>query len=258
MGKISFNDAAAIQLAGIGVGAALNAYLGKKEADKYGLSPEEKRTLMIRRGLKGAALGALGASTITIPTVMNRTSKAFDTNPDFNPYTDIKPGLSAVSGPASNLSILGGIGGHFYGQDVRRKVDRLKRQQEELEDTKTQARLFAEGGGKLAEFGKKAMDWWNKRSNTQKGAIIGGVAGAGIGAAKKGIKGAVAGAAGGAAVGAGAGMAYNKWGNGALKNVLKKKDDTTLLLNQKNQSNVSGYIPTKLFSKYTPVIIRNY
>lgn len=152
---------------------------------------------------------------------------------------------------------LAGIGGHFYGQDVRRKVDRLKRQQE-LEDTKTQARLFADGGGKLAEFGKKAMDWWNKRSNTQKGAIMGGLAGAGIGAAKKGLKGAVAGAAGGAAVGAGAGMAYNKWGNGALKDVLKKKEDTTLLLNQKNQSNVSGYIPTKLFSKYTPVIKRNY
>lgn len=258
MGKLSFNDAAAIQLAGIGGGAALNAYLGKKEADKYGLSPEEKKTLMIRRGLKGAALGALGASAITVPIVFNRTGRALNDNPNFDPYKDIKPGLSPVSSTATNLSLLGGIGGHFYGQDVRRKVDRLKRKQEQLEDTKTQARLFADGGGKLDEFGKKAMDWWSKRSNTQKGAIIGGVAGAGIGAAKKGIKGAVAGAAGGAAVGAGAGMAYNKWGNGALKDVLKKKDDTTLLLNQKNQSNVSGYIPTKLFSKYTPVIKRNY
>lgn len=257
MGKISFNDAAAIQLAGIGGGAALNAYLGKKEADKYGLSPEEKRTLMIRRGLKGAALGALGASAITVPIVWNRTGRALNDNPNLNPYTDIKPGLSPVSSTTTNLSLLGGIGGHFYGQDVRRKVGRLKRQQE-LEDTKTQARLFAEGGGKLAEFGKKAMDWWNKRSNTQKGAIIGGVAGAGIGAAKKGVKGAVVGAAGGAAVGAGAGMAYNKYGNGALKDVFKKKDESTLLLNQKNQSNVSGYIPTKLFSKYTPVIKRNY
>ena len=87
-----------------------------------------------------------------------------------------------------------------------------------------ETRYYAGNG--LAGFGSKALNWWNKRSDAQKGAIIGGVAGAGIGAAKKGVKGAVVGAAGGAAVGAGAGMAYKKWGNGALKNAFGKSSTT--------------------------------
>lgn len=227
MGKI--NKGAILQLAGIGGGAALNAYLGKKAAEKYGLSPEEKKKLMIRRGLKGAALGALGATAVNV-AVDGRNAIKNALKGDLSAITlpsvpKEKTLLEKVAKQGTRAALLGGIAGRFYGQDVKDKVryakDSMKYQGFNPEtgkfETKGQSRLFAGGGG-LAGFGAKALNWWNKRSDAQKGAIIGGVAGAGIGAARKGVKGALVGAGVGAGAGALGGMAYKKWGNGALKN----------------------------------------
>ena len=227
MGKL--NKGAVLQLAGIGGGAALNAYLGKKAAEKYGLSPEEKKKLMIRRGLKGAALGALGATAVNV-AVNGRNAIKNALKGDISAITlpsvpKKKTLLEKVAKQGTRAALLGGIAGRFYGQDVKDKVryakDSMKFNGFNPEtgkfETKGQARLFADGGG-LAGFGAKALNWWNKRSDAQKGAIIGGVAGAGIGAARKGVKGALVGAGVGAGAGALGGMAYKKWGNGALKN----------------------------------------
>lgn len=227
MGKL--NKGAVLQLAGIGGGAALNAYLGKKAAEKYGLSPEEKKKLMIRRGLKGAALGALGATAVNV-AVDGRNAIKNALKGDLSAITlpsvpKEKTLLEKVAKNGTRAALLGGIAGRFYGQDVKDKVryakDSMKYNGFNPEtgkfETKGQSRLFADGGG-LAGFGAKALNWWNKRSDAQKGAIIGGVAGAGIGAARKGVKGALVGAGVGAGAGALGGMAYKKWGNGALKN----------------------------------------
>ena len=227
MGKLGFGTEAAINLAGIGGGAAYNAYLGKKEAEKYGLTPEEKQKLMIRRGLKGAALGALGANLITAPVIASRASNFISKNGIKEAYKQYDPSaLEYASGIAGNAALIGGIAGRFYGGDVRKKIDYAKQAMKYKNfnpetgryETKGQSRLFAGGANKALGFGAKALNWWNKRSDAQKGAIIGVVAGAGIGAYKKGVRGALMGAGAGAAVGAGAGMAYKKWGNGALKN----------------------------------------
>ena len=227
MGKL--NKGSILQLAGIGGGAALNAYLGKKAAEKYGLSPEEKKKLMIRRGLKGAALGALGATAVNV-AVDGRNAIKNALKGDLSAITlpsvpKEKTLLEKVAKQGTRAALLGGIAGRFYGQDVKDKVryakDSMKYNGFNPEtgkfETKGQSRLFADGGG-LAGFGAKALNWWNKRSDAQKGAIIGGVAGAGIGAARKGVKGALVGAGVGAGAGALGGMAYKKWGNGALKN----------------------------------------
>ena len=207
--KITFNDLSALKLAGIGGGAAINAYLGKREAEKYNLTPEEKKKLMIRRGLKGAALGALGTGLVSSPIISSRVNEAVNSGSPVSSNT-----FNKISDIAGISSVIGGIGANFYGRDVRKKINKLKK-----EEVKAQSnlKLFADGGG-LAGFGAKALNWWNKRSDAQKGAIIGGVAGAGIGAARKGVKGALVGAGVGAGAGALGGMAYKKWGNGALKN----------------------------------------
>ena len=206
--KITFNDLSALKLAGIGGGAAINAYLGKREAEKYNLTPEEKKKLMIRRGLKGAALGALGTGLVSSPIISSRVKEAVNSGSPVESNT-----FNKISDIAGISSLIGGIGANFYGRDVRKKINKLKK-----EEVKTQSnlKLFADGGG-LAGFGAKALNWWNKRSDAQKGAIIGGVAGSGIGAARKGVKGALVGAGVGAGAGALGGMAYKKWGNGALK-----------------------------------------
>lgn len=219
-----FKTEAAIQLAGIGGGAALNAYLGKKAAEKYGLSPEEKRKLMIRRGLKGAAIGAIGSTLATAPITGIKSAKAIMSGDD-SIFTENPSLLENIAKYGRRTALVGGLAGHFYGQDVKDKIKYAKDSENYKGlnpetgkfETKGQSRLFADGGG-LAGFGAKALNWWNKRSDAQKGAIIGGVAGAGIGAARKGVKGALVGAGVGAGAGALGGMAYKKWGNGALKN----------------------------------------
>ena len=219
-----FKTEAALQLAGIGGGAALNAYLGKKAAEKYGLSPEEKRKLLIRRGLKGAAIGAIGSTLATAPITGIKSAKAIMSGDD-SIFTENPSLIENIAKYGRRTALVGGLAGHFYGQDVKNKIKYAKDSENYKGfnpetgkyETKGQARLFADGGG-LAGFGAKALNWWNKRSDAQKGAIIGGVAGAGIGAAKKGVKGALVGAGVGAGAGALGGMAYKKWGNGALKN----------------------------------------
>ena len=240
MGKLGFGTEAAINLAGIGGGAALNAYLGKKEAEKYGLTPEEKQKLMIRRGLKGAALGALGTSLVTTPIIYSRAGRFVEKNGVRNAIKEYDPSaLEYASNIAGGAALLGGIAGRFYGGDVRKKIDYAKQAMKYKDfnpetgryETKGQSRMFAggvansianlnkKGVSKGLSFGQKAANWWLKRSNAEKGAMIGAVGGAAVGAYKKGVKGALVGAAGGAAVGAGAGMAYGKWGKGALKDV---------------------------------------
>ena len=247
MGKL--NKGAILQLAGIGGGAALNAYLGKKAAEKYGLSPEEKKKLMIRRGLKGAALGALGATAVNV-AVDGRKAIKSALSGDLSAITlpsvpKEKTLLEKVAKQGTRAALLGGIAGRFYGQDVKGKVNYAKNStkyegfnpETGKYETKGQARLFADGGG-LAGFGAKALNWWNKRSDAQKGAIIGGVAGAGIGAARKGVKGALVGAGVGAGAGALGGMAYKKWGNGALKNTFGG-DSTSSTTNRPTQTTTS-------------------
>ena len=228
-----FKTEAAIQLAGIGGGAALNAYLGKKAAEKYGLSPEEKKKLMIRRGLKGAALGAIGSTLATAPITGIKSAKAIMSGDD-SIFTENPSLLENIAKYGRRTALVGGLAGHFYGQDVKNKIKYAKDSENYKGfnpetgkfKTKGQSRLFADGGG-LAGFGAKALNWWNKRSDAQKGAIIGGVAGAGIGAARKGVKGALVGAGVGAGAGALGGMAYKKWGNGALKNTFEGDSTST-------------------------------
>lgn len=228
MGKLGFGTEAAINLAGIGGGAALNAYLGKKEAEKYGLTPEERQKLMIRRGLKGAALGAIGTSLVTTPIIYSRAGRFIEKNGVRNAIREYDPSaLEYASNIAGGAALLGGVAGRFYGGDVRKKINYAKQAMKYKDfnpetgkfETKGQSRMFAGANKGALSFGQKAANWWLRRSNAQKGAIIGAVGGAAIGGAKKGVKGALAGAAGGAAVGAGAGMAYGKWGKGALKDV---------------------------------------
>ena len=125
----AFTPGTVAQLAGTIGGAGLNTYLAKKEADKWGLEGADRRNLMIRRGLKGAALGTLAGGAVGAGLSFGGVKKSALEGkvPAFNTF-------DRVSGTIGNASILGGIAGRFVGRDVRKRINDAEKLQKYGQD----------------------------------------------------------------------------------------------------------------------------